>query len=124
MSDIAAALRAAIAQASNPAPKSITVEGVGQVYVSVQTPYSASESRRLLDAHKPPPGEPDDLEVGRLLALVLVDERGERLFDIGNAEHVTQLAKLPGPVATAILNGHRAANGATTAEESAALGKP
>jgi hypothetical protein len=119
-------LRALIAAASAPPPAAVTVEGLGRVWVRVMTPFDSEASRRALDAHgKQADGTPleDGCHIGRLLATVLCDETGAPLYEVGNADDVLMLSKLPGAVNQAIFAAHRRANGITTAEEAEALGK-
>jgi hypothetical protein len=99
-------LRASILKASSPKPIRLEVEGIGPVFVKVQTAYDADVNRKRLDAAK----KDDNCEIGRLLAIMLCDEEGNPLFDLADDATAMQLAKLPGSVQSAILDASNKAN--------------
>ncbi len=101
-------LRASILKASSPKPIRLEVEGIGPVYVKVQTAYDAEVNRKKLDAAK----KDDACDIGRLLACVMCDEKGEALFDLADDATVLQLSKLPGKAQESILSASNRANSA------------
>lgn len=120
-------LKAAIAAASAPRPRAVTIEGLGAVFVRVMTPYDSEMARSALEAAgKTADGadKADGCQIGRLLATVLCDDAGAPLYDVANHDDVLLLSKLPAPVNKAVFKAHRDANGIIeTKEEGEALGK-
>lgn len=97
-------LIASIIARSGPKPRA--VEGLG--FVRVMTAYDADQLRRKTDANK----KDDGCDTGRLLACLLCDEDGSLLFDVGNAEDVLMLSKLPQDEQVAYIEASRKSNGA------------
>ncbi|HVJ19449.1 MAG TPA: hypothetical protein VM686_28715 [Polyangiaceae bacterium] len=94
-----AELRAAVLAASNPAPVSRDVPGLGKVFVIVQTAYTADIAREKLQKHQ----KDDRFNTGRTLATILCDADGEPLFDVADLEDVAALTKLRSSAISAIL---------------------
>jgi len=101
-------LIASILKASSPKPIRLEVDSIGPVFVRVMTAYDADMARKSLDANK----KEDGCEMGRLLASMLCDDKGELLFDSANSDSVLKLSKLPPKAQTAILHAANQANSA------------
>jgi hypothetical protein len=99
-------LRQTILSRVNPPPVGLEVEGMGQVFVCVQTAYAASQTRAVLEKF----GNADHLRDGRTLARILCDAAGELLFDAENDEHALALSKLDPAVSAAIFEAAANAN--------------
>jgi len=102
-------LIASILKASSPKPIRLEVDSIGPVFVRVMTAYDADMSRKLIDAHK---AKEDGCEMGRYLATLLCDEKGELLFDGNDHDTVLKLSKLAPRAQTAILQAANQANSA------------
>jgi len=101
-------LIASILKASSPKPIRLEVDSIGPVFVRVMTAYDAEMSRKVIDANK----KEDGCEMGRYLATIICDEKGEALFDVADHDAVLRLSKLPTRVNTAILQAANQANSA------------
>ena len=101
-------LIASILKASSPKPIRLEVDSIGPVFVRVMTAYDADITRKSLDATK----KDDGCDIGRLLASMLCDEKGDLLFAATEADTVLKLSKLPPKAQTAILNAANQANSA------------
>lgn len=99
-------LRASILKASSPKPIRLEVDGIGPVFVRVQTAYDADVNRKKLEAAK----KDDNCDIGRLLAIMLCDEEGNALFEMSDDDTVLKLAKLPGYVQEQMLEVSNKAN--------------
>ena len=114
-------LIARIRAASRPLPKPVTVEGIGECFVRVMTPYDSEIARQAIARHA---AKQDGRDTGRFLATILCDAEGAAMFDADSDDDTLMLSQLPGDAAAAIFKAHREANGiVTTAEEAQALGK-
>jgi hypothetical protein len=108
-------LRASILKVSSPKPIRLEVDGIGPVFVQVQTAYDADVMRKKLDAAKKKIEEAktdDHCEIGRLLACTISDEDGNPLFDMNDEQQMLQLSKLPANVQASILEASNKANNA------------
>lgn len=99
-------LIASILKASSPKPIRLEVDSIGPVFVRVMTAYDADMSRKMIEANK----KDDGCEMGRFLATMLCDEKGEPLFDVANQESVLMLSKLQPKVSRVILDAATQAN--------------
>ncbi|KQV85432.1 hypothetical protein [Rhizobacter sp. Root1221] len=106
-------LRAAVAAATNPPPVKVEIPGLGEVFVAVQTIYTASQNRKRLDALR----KDDGLDVGRSLSMVLCDEAGAMLFDIDSEADAHTLSSLTPDVVRRIYEAANKANGPKAGDE-------
>lgn len=95
-----------IVAATNPPPLAVEVEGLGSVFVRVQTAFDAEQLRKKLEAAP----KDDALYTSRVLTFVLCDSEGKLLFDIEDAEAVKTLAGLPQAKAQKLLEASNQAN--------------
>lgn len=102
-------LRALIKSAGNPAPVAATIEGLGEVFLKVQTIATSEVNRKKLRTLQEEKGE-DGLQTGRALALVICDAEGNYLYDIDSHEDLHELAALRPEVANAIFEAAGDAN--------------
>lgn len=113
------ALRAAVRAASGPAPVARHIKGLGDVFIAIQTAYSADLARaRLAKA-----GDGDDgLSAGRAIAAVLCDATGAPAFDIDSVEDLRLLSDLPMSVISEIFRATNEVNAPQVEAEGDAAG--
>lgn len=86
------AIRAAVRAASGPAPVARHIKGLGDVFISVQTAYTADLTRARLQKAG---ADDDGLSSGRAIASILCDASGAPAFDIDSADDLRLLSNLP-----------------------------
>lgn len=84
-----AAQIAAILSVCDTPPAALEVEGLGTVYVKMMNAYDAHHARVKVGDDKN-----DGLHVGRNLAVLICDEKGELLFDVNDPTHILKLSKM------------------------------
>lgn len=88
------ALIAAMQETANPAPRKVTVEGWGDLWVKAQTVHDVQEQTDA-DAAAGVPEADEKRRMARAAARVIYDEDGERVFDPTNADDLELLDAQP-----------------------------
>lgn len=94
-------------------PRAISVPGWPQVYVKGLT---------VAEAEEQPEGKTDKRTISRGIARILCNEKGERILNPDNKEHVDMIAALPWASAQLVLSEVDKLNGLSK-ESAEALGK-